>query len=254
MVQIGKDFYEDLTEASFAAILDAFARGEVPTPGPQNGRFAADPKGGNLTLVFPEGEASNPTNASVALALVKGDTVARILDEDAFAGGGAAPVAAAPKPAASKPAASKPATKPAAAKPAPAAKAPDAELSAAHAAAEAAAARRAAEAEAIGALGNAPADGRPQLLSGAPEGGGDDLKLIKGVGPKLKSLLNGLGVYHFAQIAAWTEAEIAWVDDAIVGFSGRVSRDNWVDQAKILAAGGETEFSARNTGGGASEG
>lgn len=245
MVQIGKDFYEDLTEESFAAILDAFARGEVPTPGPQNGRIGADPKGGNLTLVIPEGETRNAANASVALATAKGDTVARIMDEDAFAGG----AAATPKPA--PPAAPKAEAAPkAAATPAPKqADAPDAELTAAHAAAEAAAARRAAEADAIKALGNAPADGRPQLLTDAPTDGGDDLKLIKGVGPKLESLLNALGVYHFAQIAAWSEAEIAWVDGALEGFNGRVSRDDWVAQAKILAAGGETEFSARNKGG-----
>jgi NADH-quinone oxidoreductase subunit E len=87
MAQIGKDFYEDLTEESFAAILDAFARGEVPTPGPQNGRFAAEPKGGNRALVLPEGETRNAANASATLALARGDTVARIYDDAAFAGG-----------------------------------------------------------------------------------------------------------------------------------------------------------------------
>jgi NADH-quinone oxidoreductase subunit E len=246
MVQIGKDFYEDLTEASFAAILDAFARGEVPTPGPQNGRFAADPKGGNLALVLREGETRTAANASVALADAKGDTVARIMDEDAFAGGVAAPkLAATPKPKA------KIEAKTEAAAPRPAA-APDAELAAAHAAAEAAATRGQAEADAIAALGAAPVDGRPALLTGAPDGGGDDLKLIKGVGPKLKALLNALGVYQFAQIAKWTEAEIVWVDGALEGFNGRVTRDGWVEQAKILATGGETEFSARNKGGSAS--
>jgi NADH-quinone oxidoreductase subunit E len=238
MVQIGKDFYEDLTEQSFAAILDAFARGEVPKPGPQNGRFAADPKGGNLTLVLPDGEAGNGANASVTLAIAKGDTIARIMDEDAFAGGTAD--AAAP----ATPKAVVPAPTPVAA--------PNPELTAAHAAAEAAAARKSAEADAVLALGSAPADGRPQLLTVAPDGGGDDLKLIKGVGPKLQSLLNALGVYHFDQIAAWTQAEIAWVDGALKGLNGRAERDDWVSQAKILAAGGETEFSARNKGGGAS--
>jgi len=49
MVQIGKDFYEDLTPESFAAILDALARGEVPRPGPQNGRFSSEPAGGATT-------------------------------------------------------------------------------------------------------------------------------------------------------------------------------------------------------------
>ena len=58
-------------------------------------------------------------------------------------------------------------------------------------------------------------------------------------------MLNGVGVYHFDQIAAWSEADVAWADENLVGFKGRVSRDDWVAQAKILAGGGETEFSKR---------
>ncbi|MCT4557919.1 MAG: fused NADH-quinone oxidoreductase subunit E/endonuclease, partial [Pelagimonas sp.] len=86
---------------------------------------------------------------------------------------------------------------------------------------------------------------KPQQLSEAREGGADNLKEIKGVGPKLESLLNEMGFYHFDQIAAWTDQEVAWVNANLKGFKGRVSRDNWVEQAKILAAGGETEFSQR---------
>ncbi|MDZ7709359.1 MAG: NADH:ubiquinone oxidoreductase [Roseovarius sp.] len=86
---------------------------------------------------------------------------------------------------------------------------------------------------------------RPEALSGPRDGQADDLKKIKGVGPKMEKLLNELGFYHYDQIANWTGAEVAWVDDNLKGFKGRVSRDNWVDQAKILAEGGETEFSAR---------
>ena len=73
----------------------------------------------------------------------------------------------------------------------------------------------------------------------------DDLKQIKGIGPKLESLCNRLGFFHFDQIAAWTEDEVAWVDQNLEGFKGRVTRDNWVAQAQVLAAGGATEFSAR---------
>ena len=86
---------------------------------------------------------------------------------------------------------------------------------------------------------------RPEALTEARGGQPDDLKLIKGVGPKLEQLCNSLGFYHFDQIAAWTADEVAWVDANLEGFKGRVSRDDWVAQAKILAAGGETEFSAR---------
>ena len=78
---------------------------------------------------------------------------------------------------------------------------------------------------------------RPQGLTGARGGVADDLKLVKGIGPKLELLCHSLGFYHFDQIANWTAAEIAWVDDNLEGFKGRVTRDNWVAQARDLAAG-----------------
>jgi len=86
---------------------------------------------------------------------------------------------------------------------------------------------------------------RPNALSAARDGKPDNLKEIKGIGPKLEKLCNSMGFYHFDQIAAWTDDEVAWVNANLQGFKGRVSRDNWVEQAKILAAGGETEFSKR---------
>jgi predicted flap endonuclease-1-like 5' DNA nuclease len=52
---------------------------------------------------------------------------------------------------------------------------------------------------------------RPEALSSARAGGADDLKMIKGVGPKLEIMLNDLGFYHFDQIAAWSASEVAWV-------------------------------------------
>ncbi|WP_411233893.1 endonuclease [Marivita sp. S0852] len=86
---------------------------------------------------------------------------------------------------------------------------------------------------------------KPATLTEAREGGADNLKEIKGVGPKLEQLLNSMGFYHFDQIANWTADEIAWVNANLEGFKGRVSRDDWVEQAKILASGGDTEFSKR---------
>ena len=86
---------------------------------------------------------------------------------------------------------------------------------------------------------------RPTALD-APRGGqADDLKRIKGIGPKLEKLCNELGFWHFDQIAAWTADEVAWVDANLEGFRGRVTRDQWVAQAKTLAEGGETDFSRR---------
>lgn len=89
------------------------------------------------------------------------------------------------------------------------------------------------------------APARPRALKAARGGKPDDLKLIKGIGPKLEALCNRLGFYHFDQIAAWTPAEIAWVDDNLEGFSGRVTRDGWVAQAAALARGGETAHPVR---------
>lgn len=78
---------------------------------------------------------------------------------------------------------------------------------------------------------------KPEALSGPRGGKADDLKLVKGIGPKLEILCHKLGFYHFDQIANWTAAEIAWVDENLEGFKGRVTRDEWVAQARDLAAG-----------------
>lgn len=88
------------------------------------------------------------------------------------------------------------------------------------------------------------ADGKPAMMSKARASGADDLKLISGVGPKLEGTLNELGVYHYDQVASWRKKEIEWVD-ARLRFKGRIDRDGWIAQSKILAKGGETEFSKR---------
>jgi peptide/nickel transport system ATP-binding protein len=85
-----------------------------------------------------------------------------------------------------------------------------------------------------------PADkGRPPAM--AKPATPDDLKLISGVGPKIEGILNGLGVYTYAQMAAWKKAERDWVD-GYLRFHGRIERDDWVKQAKALAKGGEAEY------------
>jgi small subunit ribosomal protein S2 len=73
---------------------------------------------------------------------------------------------------------------------------------------------------------------KPALLTEAPADK-DDLKNITGVGPKLEETLNTMGVYHFAQVAAWTPDEVQWVDDNL-SFKGRIDRDDWVGQANDL--------------------
>jgi len=63
----------------------------------------------------------------------------------------------------------------------------------------------------------------------------DDLKRISGVGPKLEGVLNGLGIYRYAQIAKWTKPEVEWVENHLK-FSGRIDRDEWIKQCKAYAA------------------
>jgi NADH-quinone oxidoreductase subunit E len=191
MAQIGKDYYEDLTVERLAELIDAFGRGEVPLPGPQDGRFSSEPKGGLTSLT------GSPRvlewNASVTLAERLGDTVARITGDEPTP---RAAVVGAQQPRIDQGARSDP--------------------------------------------GPEVARRRPEGLAAPRAEGADDLKLIKGVGPGLEATLHRLGYYHFDQIAAWTPEEVAWVDENLEGFYGRVTRDGWVEQARQLAEEGET--------------
>jgi NADH-quinone oxidoreductase subunit E len=83
-------------------------------------------------------------------------------------------------------------------------------------------------------VAEAPQGVAPATLAAARDGKGDDLTKIAGIGPKLAALCNRMGFFHFDQIAGWTADEIAWVDRNLEGFKGRVSRDDWVGQAKRL--------------------
>ena len=76
--------------------------------------------------------------------------------------------------------------------------------------------------------------GPPPALKALRGGKADDLKQIRGVGPKLEKVLNEMGIWHFDQIASWGSAEVAWMDANLKGFRGRVSRDDWVGQARAL--------------------
>ena len=204
MAQIGKDYYEDLTTERLAEIIDELASGKVPTPGPQNGRYAAEPLSGLTSLKdYEAGKAKY--NASAQLADDIGDTVKRIDGTEVplitpWAGAPlSAPISAPKKPASKAKAVQKEETP-----------APDAPA--------------------------AVAGTKPQGLKAARDGAADDLKKIKGVGPKLEALLHTLGFFHFDQVAAWSADEIAWVDENLEGFKGRVTRDEWVAQAQSLAA------------------
>jgi len=73
----------------------------------------------------------------------------------------------------------------------------------------------------------------------------DDLTRIKGLGPKLKARLAELGITSFAQIAAWSEADIATIDAQLGSFAGRSTRDRWVEQAGFLASGDVAGYEAQ---------
>ena len=216
MAQIGKDYYEDLTPDVLRALIGRFSAGEVPVPGPQNGRYAAEPLSGLTSLKeYEAGRAQY--NASAQAAVDIGDTVKRI-------DGMEVPLLT---PWRGQPA--KPAAKTAAAAPKPSKGVP---ADATGATVQEAKAEAVAKPEASASAGVKPAG-----LSEARGGKADNLKAIKGIGPKLEVLCNSLGFYHFDQIANWTAEEIAWVDDNLEGFKGRVTRDAWVEQAKLLASG-----------------
>jgi NADH-quinone oxidoreductase subunit E len=226
MAQIGKDYYEDLTAEKMGWLIDELAAGRVPTPGPQNGRYAAEPLKGLTTLTQYE-SGKTQFNASVQLAKDIGDTVKRIDGTEVPL---LTPWTGKPANATGKPA--KSAARPAKGKPA------DRSGVVEQAAVATSKAKPVSKAD--------PAKAKkPRGMKAARGSGADDLKLIKGVGPKLEALLHSMGYFHYDQIAQWGAAEVSWVDENLEGFKGRVSRDDWVAQAKRLAAGEQTEFSQR---------
>ncbi|MGL6211528.1 MAG: hypothetical protein ACRC14_17035 [Paracoccaceae bacterium] len=86
---------------------------------------------------------------------------------------------------------------------------------------------------------------KPVGLSGPRNGVGDKLQTIEGIGPVLEKLCHELGIYHFDQIAGWGAAETAWMDGNLKGFKGRVTRDKWVRQAKLIGEVGVEAFLIR---------
>ncbi|MGZ9810445.1 NADH-quinone oxidoreductase subunit E [Pseudoroseicyclus sp. H15] len=234
MAQIGKDYYEDLTTESLGELLDRMAAGEVPTPGPQNGRYASEPASG-LTSLHEQGENRIPANASATLAQDIGDTLKRIdgtevplvapwvhpADEE-----GAEPDSPGEATETQAPGTQPERDDDSPGQPTDVVNQPLAEEVPASDEAEAATLGE------EGKVGPTP-EVEPERLEGPREGGADDLKKISGVGPKLEGMLHDLGVWHYSQIASWGAEEIAWVDNRL-SFRGRIERDDWVSQAQML--------------------
>ncbi|MFC3325313.1 proton-conducting membrane transporter [Mesorhizobium cantuariense] len=172
----------------------------------------ATPAASATTKTAPSALMSTPATAKSAPAKPASTkpAAAKAAPAKAAAAKSAAPKPAAPKPAAAKPAASKPA--------------------AATSAARSSTAPKAAPAKKA-----APAPAKP--ASGKP----DNLRRLIGIGPVNEKLLKAQGVTSFAQIAGWTAADIKRIED-VMNFDGRIARERWIEQAKLLAAGNEKEF------------
>ena len=104
-----------------------------------------------------------------------------------------------------------------------------------------------AEADAEAGPAIAPSTPTPtsQAAAAACARAGDDLTRIKGLGPKIAAMLNEQGVTSYAQIAGWSDSDIDRIDASLGRFQGRIRRDSWVEQARLLASGDEAAFSGQ---------
>ncbi|WP_313199200.1 NADH-quinone oxidoreductase subunit E [Rhizobium sp.] len=223
MVIIFKDAYEDLTPERLEEIIDAFeaGKGDEIKPGPQIDRHLSAPEGGAVTL----NDEIKPVRTN--------------LEPQPEPPVDAAPV---PPAEAAKPKDTAPETDPKLKTPATAPKAAENNVKAAEAQAESGTAKAEPVKAASATKSEKPSledKNRPKGIEKPAEV--DDLKLISGVGPKIEATLHELGIFTFAQVASWKKAEREWVD-GYLNFKGRIERDDWLNQAKALAKGGEAEY------------
>ncbi len=224
MVQINYDYYEDLDPENFEKLLEDLRAGRAVQTGSQTGRSCSAPAGGDTSL-------SDET-------LYDGSRVGqwrKRFDEQSAPGDATAPDAGG-KPADN----SRPEAKTAADSKDSEAKPAAAERPADRTRREGVSFPYAPTSGGADKSVDAPVSDahKPELLT-APRGGkGDDLKQIWGVGPKLEAMLHSLGVFHFDQIASWSDEQLAWVDQHMESFKGRAKREMWNLQGKVLADGG----------------
>ncbi|MEK1855157.1 MAG: NADH-quinone oxidoreductase subunit E [Phyllobacterium sp.] len=231
MVMVFKDTYEDLTPERLEEIIDAFEAGKgasVPV-GPQIERYFSAPQGG-LTSLNEGNGAAKPKRVTKSATGEAGNVppsnAAKLVTHDEVTNGAIKSPSKVKTTKAEENATSKPASTPAITK---AIKNPPI---------------------AEGSLSEKPSvqsvkavsledKNRPAAIE--KPAATDDLKLIAGVGAKIEVILHELGIYTYAQVAAWKKAERDWVD-SYLNFKGRIERDDWVKQAKVLAKGGEAEY------------
>ncbi|WP_018996880.1 NADH-quinone oxidoreductase subunit NuoE [Hirschia maritima] len=208
MAQINDYYFEDLDETSMAKLLDDFVAGKDPQPGTRIDRQTSAPEGGMTTLLD-----ESLYDGSLARQLTSIPGAPSSVVESAEPDVAVKETASSPK-------------------------------------LENNASADKTETEVPKKTENA---GKPTLedtdrplFLDKPEGEADDLKQVSGIGPKIEATLNELGVFHFSQIADWSKANIEWVN-GYLSFKGRVERENWIPQARLLSVGGETEFSRRQS-------
>ncbi|MFC3693452.1 NADH-quinone oxidoreductase subunit NuoE [Chenggangzhangella methanolivorans] len=244
MVQINYDYYEDLTPENFETLLEDLRAGRPVKTGSQTGRSCSAPEGGDTslsdetlydgsmvgawrqrfeqqaaagdaTLADAGGKPADQSRPEAKAAADKGDAEAGKAKVEAVAATGAGePKAPFSAPTVSGKSDDAPKVAGFAGQPAPGA---------------------VAEPEPVS------DEAKPELLTAPREGKGDDLKMIWGVGPKLEAMLHSMGVFHFDQIAAWTDDNLRWVDQNLGSFKGRAVRERWIVQGKVLAEGGSEQ-------------
>ena len=204
MIQINDYYYEDLDKDSLNKLLDEFETGANPEPGPRVDRITSAPEGG-LTTLTDEAlyDGSRASRLSVIPNAPEIQTPVEVEKPVAEASSSTKDLDEDVKQTKDVPPADVPT--------------PTHNLYAAKPTLE------------------DPA--RPDRLEAPLGDQKDDLKLVSGIGPKIESTLNELGIFHFSQIAAWTGDNVAWVD-GYLSFKGRIQRENWISQAKELAEAG----------------
>ncbi|MCC7021874.1 MAG: NADH-quinone oxidoreductase subunit NuoE [Thermomicrobiales bacterium] len=215
MIQIDADTYEDLTVATFAQLIDDIAAGRAIRPGPQIDRMLSAPEGGLTTLKDIQDRPS---------AAAKTASLADVAGKE-------------PAPAANV-------------REAPAPTDIVAKAGARDQVPESRTEKATTSDPRVPPPQKVPDEFKPELLTGARDGRPDDLTRIVGIGPKLAQMLNGMGVYHFDQIANWTDSNLAWVDANLSAFKGRAIRDRWVQQARDIVGVTEPDTAGGMPGGG----
>lgn len=263
MVMIFKDTYEDLTPERLAEIIDEFeaGRGDAVKTGPQTDRWFSAPASGFTALKdeknvlkatraapsepsapSPNPEAAAPSRAARPKTDAPETNPAIKSPSDVKVSPAVEQAASAPSPREDAAAANKAeplvegTAKRRSARTPSDAEVPSGEALKAQSEAGSSSAEGLAAPDAAAALDDA---NRPAGIErpAAP----DDLQLISGIGPKIEGTLHSIGIFTYAQIAAWSAEQRAWVD-GYLRFRGRIERENWQAQAKALADGGREEY------------